>query len=567
MVTTIALAACYGKNQPSNAEPLAVEALASALKRRFTREVAVQIMILDEREDPTGAGLAKNLLQSSQIDIIGVSIPQSTYFLAVRFLERLATLDFRPIMILGHALPTYAPDIFLDKFPEILIVRGWGERAMCGIVEQYRSGNQDWAKVPSLVFRQEGQTVFTPVESPWSLAAPAVIPPRDFFARVEASRGCHHGVCAFCTRQPIGRNDLQWFRVPPDQVLSEIQRIKAAGGTEFTFCDEDFFGDDLDSAERIAQGIKDIGGMKFSLSLRADNIYNPRESISSNKRRLGLLILLKEAGLSLLFVGLESLSDTQLKRYRKGLRVVDNIRAVETALKLDIPLELGYILFDPLGTVSEFRENVFVLGATGFWKFTCQMLAQLTVRRDSDFESLLRSEGLLGRKKPHTIDYEYSFQDPVMGQIASACQEWKDVVEEIYVLARNAQRTTFKEGPCNTFVHEYRALQIDMLQTFAASVDHSHLTELSAPFGVRRSRLVRQLHDGIISSGNSTPAEKLTLDAAKRFLISNGLPSLREKMITGPGKHSDGQAHKILMWNGVEAVISGQNLSWPHDPA
>jgi radical SAM superfamily enzyme YgiQ (UPF0313 family) len=61
--------------------------------------------------------------------------------------------------------------------------------------------------------------------------------------------------------------------------------------------------------------------MQFSLSLRVDNVYNPKESDTLTLRRLNLFRLLKEAGLSLVYFGVESLSDTQLKRYGKGVRV------------------------------------------------------------------------------------------------------------------------------------------------------------------------------------------------------------------------------------------------------
>src|SRR5215208_2247116 len=94
--TKILLIQCYGALQPINAEPLSVETLAGALRQTFHGQVSVEIAILDEQIDPEGEQLAGRIAADGCVDIIGMSVPQSTYFLALNFLHKLKALNVSP---------------------------------------------------------------------------------------------------------------------------------------------------------------------------------------------------------------------------------------------------------------------------------------------------------------------------------------------------------------------------------------------------------------------------------------------------------------------------------------
>ncbi len=504
--------------QPPNAEPLAVETLAGALKQRFGNQINVELLMLDERDDPDGSKLADRLASRSAIDIVGLSIPQSTYFLALGFLNRLREILISPLIVLGHALPTHAPDAFLSNFPDALIVRGWGETAICDIVEQYRTGSPDWYKVHSLMFMQGGRVITTPVVWPRTLSSPLRFRPLDFFVRIESSRGCHYDVCTFCTRQPRGSKTSSWFRFPVDLVLKEVAYLQTQGITKFTFADEDFVGNDLEGAENIAYGLKEIGGMQFSLSLRVDNVYNPNESDVLASRRLNLFHLLKDAGLSLVYFGVESLSDTQLKRYGKGVRAKDSVRAVEAIEEIGIPMELGYILFDPLLTVSELQENVHWLTTRSFSKYIGQLFNNLRVQRDTAFANLLKYRGLLGEFNPNTIEYNYKYQDHTVAKIATICLKWKEEIDEVYALARNVQRTDFNSTHCEIFVRQIRLLELDMLKQLLSSIYIKNDIKIDSYFLYHRYNLVDQLKQKIRSSQITSPSIHFLSLAIDRFL-------------------------------------------------
>ena len=340
-ITTIELISLFGSMQPLNAEPLAVEVLAGAIKNEFKELVVTEFNDLVEEKDPDGSQLANKLIMRSDIDIIGISIPQSTYHLALNFLTQLKHEKIHALILLGHALPTHSPELFLEKFPDVVIVRGWGEETVCGIIKQYRRGDLNFAILPNLVFKKNEQLQHTQIRWPQSVPSPLRAAPKRYFARIKSSRGCHYDVCTFCTRQPRTQNEPGWFRFPVDHVLQQVEHIKSEGVTNFTFADEDFVGHDLEGAIKITHGLREIGGMKFSLSLRADNVLNPGESKNVAQRRLELFRELKKAGLSLTYLGIESLSDTQLRRYGKGITATKSIRSVNLLLQTGISVESG----------------------------------------------------------------------------------------------------------------------------------------------------------------------------------------------------------------------------------
>ena len=78
----------------------------------------------------------------------------------------------------------------------------------------------------------------------------------------------------------------------------------------------------------------------------------------TQERINAVLLKLKEAGLRSLFLGIESGSDSQLRRYCKGVTAEQSVEAIELLTKLGIEQDIGYIIFDPLVTVDELMQTV-----------------------------------------------------------------------------------------------------------------------------------------------------------------------------------------------------------------
>src|SRR4029079_9457512 len=67
------------------------------------------------------------------------------------------------------------------------------------------------------------------------------------------------------------------------------------------------------------------------------------------------ILLLKEAGMTQVLLGIESGSDAALRRWRKGATAGDNAEALHRLARLGVQVEPGFILFDAHTTADELR--------------------------------------------------------------------------------------------------------------------------------------------------------------------------------------------------------------------
>ena len=241
--------------------------------------------------------------------------------------------------------------------------------------------------------------------------------------------------------------------------------------------DEEFVGgiNDRTETERIsalARGIIDANlQIKFDPAARVDQVYSSKEDIQWHTSRLEMWNLCLKSGMERLFMGVESGSDSQLKRYGKGIRVEHSIFAIRLLSALGIPLRFGFITFDPLMVgLRELKENIVTLSRTDafmrpvdmektsyrelFLRMTqddmyvteqavgipvasgvSYMMASLEVLIGSPYVRMLeiaerknRLNLLLNDKKPDTNMGRYSvaYADPLIQEISIAAQKWID---------------------------------------------------------------------------------------------------------------------------------------------
>ena len=137
--------------------------------------------------------------------------------------------------IVGNLIPTYEPRVLLDRYPEIVCVKGEGELAFAQIIDLIAQGNEHFkselAHIPNLVYRT-GDTIATTsnvktaLETIGQVARPFLpeISREGGLARIEGSRGCHWGRCEFCSvaaRFGLG----SWRPFPVEQVVAQLSEL------------------------------------------------------------------------------------------------------------------------------------------------------------------------------------------------------------------------------------------------------------------------------------------------------------------------------------------------------
>jgi len=245
----------------------------------------------------------------------------------------------------------------LENLPQLdSVVLGESELTFLNLVRAV-GGQQEWSQMPGIAHRTtEGEIVA-------NLPAPRVtdldtlpFPARDYLAdrarfpmaAVESSRGCSWH-CIFCRLGIYAaiHEGALWRGRSARNVVDEIEQVvETFGIRSFYFVDDNFLEQEA-HGRAIAQELL-RRGLRIGFSIEC-NVTSVQED---------LFLLLRQAGLRKVGLGLESGAQSVLDRYEKKTTVADNRRAVALLQRLGINCEPAMILFDPLVSLEEIRETV-----------------------------------------------------------------------------------------------------------------------------------------------------------------------------------------------------------------
>ena len=296
------------------------------------------------------------LLRSHAPDVLGLTLSTMNAQGGLRIAAQArAYAPFLPIVI-GGILPTCLPAEELAGFSPDVIIRGEGEVLVL-------------AALGALEALPRGQRPETPLEmsqdEPLDVDALAW-PARDMLpwqlrfhpqASIATSRGCPFG-CSFCSIPKPGGKRLWRPRTIEDVVEEMVWLRDRHGVAHFYFVDDNFLLPAGRSQERAARfaalALARLPDIRFGFMCRSAAV-EPQ-----------LFALLKRAGLSGVFLGIESFSQPVLDRYRKQEKVEEHLSAIAALNELGITVNPGFIFFDPWTTVSEINDNIDVMGRLHF---------------------------------------------------------------------------------------------------------------------------------------------------------------------------------------------------------
>ncbi|WP_165964520.1 radical SAM protein [Actinomadura sp. KC216] len=439
------LAQLYGLLQPANAEPLSVATLAAHVDS-LDVELPTFTTIVNPAIDPDAVDRLLATIRRDGHDLVGLSVPQGTFETAKRILLGLRTFPSarRPEILLGHALPTHIPHRFLAIEPRAIVMRGWAETALEHYIRARLANTVDCRELPGVAFSEGNRVIVTPLAE--RADAPSLRPPRrlgtgdEYFRRIESSRGCQFGRCTFCTRPPGIRD--RWSRLPPDRIAGDLERLHRLGVRRFTFTDEDFLGSDTRSAEWIADQVQPYD-FTYTVSVRADNVALNRAVLASTSAhsRENLLRRLYRSGLRQVFVGVESLSNSQLRRYGKGSTAQLAVDAIGTLRRHGFGVEIGLVLFDPFTTLDELAESSAALARTGLWRFMGSPFGRMRIQADTAMARSKKYRPVLGAFDADVMSFAWRFADGTVAEVHRRCESWWSPLDDAYRLVRNVIRT------------------------------------------------------------------------------------------------------------------------------
>jgi anaerobic magnesium-protoporphyrin IX monomethyl ester cyclase len=267
---------------------------------------------------------------------------------------------------IGGHYPSLCHDEVLKNFPELdSVVRYEGELTLLELVDRLSTG-RDWRETPGVAYLCEGQVAASAPRPLVQDLDTLPFPYRPYKPEriggfptlpLLTSRGCVRR-CSFCSihtfyRTAPGKGKVVRVR-KPERVIEEMLELHRQHRVRvFLFQDDDFplWGSRAAGrwVDELVDRLHDSGladNTVWKISCRAE--YVERE----------LFAKLRNAGLFLVYMGIESGVEQGLEVLFKELTVEQNLAAVRTLKELGIVFSYGFMLFDPSSTFDSVRENV-----------------------------------------------------------------------------------------------------------------------------------------------------------------------------------------------------------------
>ncbi|MDX2159579.1 MAG: hypothetical protein SFW09_23995 [Hyphomicrobiaceae bacterium] len=167
---------------------------------------------------------------------------------------------------------------------------------------------------------------------------------------IETSRGCPYP-CEFCFINAGENHARRWQMQPVKSTIANLARYTDSGVNAFVLHDSEFLGGsrrDLANRIELVEAIRhDLPPVAFKIYARADTILR--------YPRLGEL---RDAGLVSVFIGAESLVQSDLDALGKELRVEAIDEAIARLADLGVYMDLSFILFNRATTTTTLRANL-----------------------------------------------------------------------------------------------------------------------------------------------------------------------------------------------------------------
>lgn len=322
----------------------------------YLRNNGINVLLIDTNLEGWSAKRAVEEISRIPAKVIGVTVPFQMYALeALNFISVLKERVKVHISI-GGIFPTFAYREILERFQSVdSIILGEGEVTFYELVRAIFK-EEDWRNIYGIAYKEGNDIKVTPMRPSIRNLDSLPFPARDNLKRIYektkiasiiSSRGCY-ARCSFCSVVPFYEKLGPRIRLrSPENVLDELEiLVREYNVKNIVFCDGNFTVS-KERASRIAEEIiKRKLKINYAIESRATEVEED------------FFKLLKESGLKRIFLGIESGSQTMLERFKKGITVEQNIKALEVLSKLDLYVSPGFIMFDDRTTLEEIQENI-----------------------------------------------------------------------------------------------------------------------------------------------------------------------------------------------------------------
>jgi anaerobic magnesium-protoporphyrin IX monomethyl ester cyclase len=332
-----------GKNPP-----LGLLYVASMIERTGRHRVAVLDLNLPDMD----LVYFKQYLRQEKFDVLGVTITTFTLLDALEVIAAFRQYHPGGIVIAGGPHVAIYPHETVGLGLVDVSVKREGEPVINDILDRLGDAAA-LAAVPGICYRVNGR-IYDTGEAPYIADLDALPPPNRsllpyqryfsllgddaYSTTIFTSRGSPFH-CAFCDRPALGKK----FRCHgPDYVINELKQCLDLGIREFLFYDDTFTVNRTRVLEICRQIVKLGLDIRWDIRARVDTVDEE------------MLKALKQAGCMAVHYGVESGSESVLKRLNKGI----GLARVRKVFKLTKKIGLDTLAYFMLGNPGETRADI-----------------------------------------------------------------------------------------------------------------------------------------------------------------------------------------------------------------
>ncbi|MCF6158737.1 MAG: radical SAM protein [wastewater metagenome] len=268
---------------------------------------------------------------------------------------------------------------------------------------------------------------------------------------IQGSRGCY-GHCTFCYLNPFYGRTNQWRGRSAKNIFEEILTLSTEYSLkDFYFSDANFFGPGKSGQERAATLAELILAHDLTIRFGFECRVNDIEEHSLSK--------LVMAGLTNVFLGLESGDPASLRRFKKHTTVDENKRAIQLLREYGIEPTFGFLMFEPNSTLESIRNNFEFLQEMRIMT-TPAVTAHLLYHRQTLFEGTPDYQSMIHQNtNTHapftTYEIPYKIKDPKVDIfseiITTVCRAILSSLPKTFICNETTlSRRSMEPGPLET---------------------------------------------------------------------------------------------------------------------
>jgi len=255
--------------------------------------------------------------------------------------------------------------------------------------------------------------------------------PAVFFT-MRTSKGCT-GKCSFCIymrKNKATKNHPVWIGRTMKNVIEEIKYVQ----NEFKgkrlvieFLDASFEDPDKKEKKRIIEFLDLIEQNNLSVTFSILTKANTWDDSDYN-----LIVRMKELGLYLVQVGVESLSNEGLHIFNKGTNIIDIEKSMSVFKKSGVDVRTFIIMFHPYITFDQLRKNALFIKDNNCADNIALFTTNITLYPDSQLFQRIVIDGLLTTSSINRV-FNFNFENGLVNRLYSKIASFNRKKRENYL--------------------------------------------------------------------------------------------------------------------------------------